>query len=73
MKKKKKKKYSLQFAIYTFFELPEKPPHASAKTCSAIWEFCEIDVFPLGVFSIFNFNLRNLKGNGIEAIDEGGD
>ncbi len=20
-------------------------------------------VFPLGVFSIFNFNLRNLKGN----------
>jgi len=26
--------------------------------------FCTIDVFPLDLFSIHNFNLRNLKGNG---------
>ncbi len=26
--------------------------------------FCEIDAFPLGVFSVRNSNLRNLKGNG---------
>ncbi len=31
--------------------------------------FCEIDVFPLGVFSIRNFNLRNLKGNGNTVSD----
>ncbi len=48
-----------------FLELPEKLPHASIKIFFAIYgSFCEIDVFPLGVFSIFNFNLRNLKGNG---------
>ncbi len=27
--------------------------------------FCKIDAFPLGVFSVRNSNLRNLKGNGI--------
>ncbi len=27
--------------------------------------FCEIDAFPLNLFSIRNFNLCNLKGNGI--------
>jgi len=29
--------------------------------------FCKIDMFPLVVFSIHNFNLRNLKGNGNAA------
>ncbi len=31
--------------------------------------FCEIDAFPLGVFSIRNFNLHNLKGNGNAPSD----
>ncbi len=52
------------FAKYSFFELPEKPPHGSVKTFFAIYgSFCEIAMFPLGVFSIRNFNLHNLKGN----------
>ncbi len=61
----RKKRFHCTFANYSFFELPEKTPHASVKTFFAIYgSFCEIDAFPLGVFSIFNFNLRNLKGNG---------
>ncbi len=35
--------------------------------CGIRWLLgCEIDMFPLDVFSIRNFNLRNLKGNGNE-------
>ncbi len=30
--------------------------------------FWEIDAFPLGLFSIHNFTLRNLKGNGNAGI-----
>ncbi len=61
-----KKSFHCTFANYSFFELPEKTPHASVKkNFFAIYRsFCEIDAFPLGVFSIRNFNLRNLKGNG---------
>ncbi len=33
-----------------------------------IWEFEKL-VFPLGEFSIRNFTLRNLKGNGNAATD----
>ncbi len=29
-----------------------------------------MDMFPLGVFSILNFNLRNLKGNGNAPIND---
>ncbi len=47
------------------FRMPEKPPHASVKNFFAIYgSFCEIYTFQLGVFSIRNFYLRNLKGNG---------
>ncbi len=63
----RKKSFHCTFANYSFFELPENPPHASEKKKNvfAIYRsFCEIDAFPLGVFSIGNFNLRYLKGNG---------
>ncbi len=47
------------------FRMPEKPPHASVKTFLRLYgSFCEIYTFQLGVFSIRNFYLRNLKGNG---------
>ncbi len=45
-----------------------KASHVSVKTFFAIYvSFCKIDTFPLGVFSICDFNLRNLKGNGNAA------
>ncbi len=47
----------------------EKPPDASVKTVFAIYGFfCEVDMFSLGVFSVRNFNLHSLKGNGNAAI-----
>ncbi len=68
--------FKYNFAKYSFIELPEKPPHASVKTFLRYRSFCEIDPFQLGVFSIRNFILRNLKGNGnaplfMTAISDG--
>ncbi len=65
-----KKRFHCSFENYSFFALPEKPPHASVKTFFAIYgRFCEIGAFPLGVFSIRDFNLHNLKGNGNASND----
>ncbi len=53
-----KEKFPLQFCEIFLFRI-------ARKTFFAIYgSFCEIDTFPLGIFSILNFNLRNLKGNG---------
>ncbi len=60
----KKKHFHCSFAKYSFFELPEKSPHASVKTFLRYMGVFAKLTFPLGVFSIRNFNLRNLKGNG---------
>ncbi len=52
-------------AKYSFFRIAQKTTSCERKNFFAIYgSFCEIDAFPLGVFSIRNFNLRNLKGNG---------
>ncbi len=60
-----KNRLNCSFAKYSFFELHEKPAHASVKTFFVIHgSFCEIDTFPLSIFPIRNFDLRNLKGNG---------
>ncbi len=59
-----KNRFHCSFANYSFFELPEKPPHASVKTFLRYMGVFAKLTFPLGVFSIRNFNLRNLKGNG---------
>ncbi len=65
-----KKRFHCSFANYSLFALPENPPHARVNFFFAIYgRFCEIDAFPLGVFSMRNFNLRNLKGNGNAPID----
>ncbi len=64
----KKNCFHCCFVIYSFFELPEIPPHASVKTFFAIYgSFCKMYVFPLGIFSLCNFSLCNLKGNGNAA------
>ncbi len=31
--------------------------------CTIYDSFCEMYIFPLGVFSIYNINLHNLNGN----------
>lgn len=46
--------------------LPEKTSHA-IKTSLQYVSFCEIDSFPLGVFSILYIDLHMLKGNGNTA------
>ncbi len=47
------------------FRFAWKTTSCERKNFFAIYgSFCEIDAFPLGVFSIRNFNLRNLKDNG---------
>ncbi len=56
------------FVKYSFFELPEKP--RAYKLFAIHGSFCEIDVFPLSVFSVCNFSLRNLKGNGNAASSD---
>ncbi len=49
------------------FRIARKTTSCERKNFFAIYgSFCEIDAFPLGVFSIRNFRLRNLKGNGNE-------
>ncbi len=65
----KKNFFQCTFASYSFFELPEKLPHASVTFFKRyMGVFNEIDTFPLGLFSIHNFTLRNLKGNGNAGI-----
>ncbi len=63
-----KKNLCCSFAKYKFFELPEKPPHASINVFVIYGHFCEIEVFLLGIFSIRNFDLLNLKANGNASI-----
>ncbi len=56
------KKHSI-FAKYSFFELPKK--NTSCKLfCNIYGSFCDSILF-----SIRNFNLRNLKDNGYTAND----
>ncbi len=64
----KKNCFHCSLAIYSFFKLPEKPHHVSVIFFFLIYgSFCKIDVLPLGVLSIRNSNLCNLKGNGNAA------
>ncbi len=51
----RKKRFHCSFANYSFFAIYGR--------------FCKIGAFPLGVFSIRDFNLHNLKGNGNAPID----
>ncbi len=61
--------FPLQFASYSFFELPEKPPHASVKPFLLYMAvFCEIGAFPLGVFSIRDFNLAHILVKGQRQV-----
>ncbi len=63
-------KKNCSFVNYSFYKLPEKPPKENVKYCFAIYgSFCEIDMFPLSIFSIYYFNLRNLRGNRNAASD----
>ncbi len=65
------KTFPLQFCKLFLFTLPEKPPHASVKTFLRYMAiFAKIGAFPLGVFSIRDFNLRNLKGNGTRLVTD---
>ncbi len=58
-------KYKKKNRFHSTFECLKKPPHASVKTFLRLYgSFCEIYTFQLGVFSIHNFYLHNLKGNG---------
>lgn len=58
------------FAKYSFIELPEKTPN---KYFFAVYgSFHKIDVFPLVVFFISNFNLCYLKSSINEAILKSG-
>ncbi len=64
-----KKTFPLQFCEIFFFRIAWKITSCERKNFFAIYgSFCEIDTFPLGVFSIRNFNLRNLKGNGTRLV-----
>ncbi len=47
--------------------VPEKPPNL--KTFCNIWEILRNCMFQSAIFSIWNFILRNLKGNGSKAIE----
>ncbi len=65
----REKKIQFCYIAYSFFELLEKLLHANIIFFEIYVSFCKMYVFPLGVFSIFNFNLRNLKGNGNTATE----
>ncbi len=58
-----KKHFHWSCAKYSFVELPEKTPCERNFVFAIYGHFYEIDVFPLGAFSIRNFNLHNLKAN----------
>ncbi len=63
-----KKPFPLQFCEILLFRIAWKTTSCERKNFFAIYgSFCEIGAFPLGVFSIRNFNLYNLKGNGNAA------
>ncbi len=58
-------KKKIQFCEIFLFRIAWKITSCECKNFFAIYgSFCEIDMFPLGIFSIHTFNLRNLKGNG---------
>ncbi len=63
-----KKTFPLQFCEIFLFQIAWKTTSCERKSFFAIYRsFCEIDAFPLSIFSIHSFNLRNLKGNGTAA------
>ncbi len=66
----REKKNQFCYIAYSFFELLEKLLYANIIFFEIYVSFCKIYVFTLGVFSIFNFNLRNLKGNGNAATEK---
>ncbi len=51
---------SIAVLRYIPFKFPEKLPHVSVKIFFVILHFCQIDAFPLGVFSIRSFFLHNI-------------
>ncbi len=60
-----KKKFPLQVCEIFLFQIAWKTTSCERKNVFAMYDnCCAIDAFPLGVFSIRNFNLCNLKGNG---------
>ncbi len=59
-----KKNISIAVLRNILFRIAWKTTSCEGKNIFAIYgSFCEIDAFPLGVFSIRNFKLRNLKDN----------
>ncbi len=64
------KTFPLQFCEIFLFRIAWKTTSCKRKNFFAIYgSFREIDAFPLGVFSIRNFNLRYLKSNGNSSSD----
>ncbi len=55
--------FHCSFVKYSFFRIAWKTTSWERKSFFAIC-FCEISMFSLGIFTIFNFSLRNLKSNG---------
>lgn len=60
----KAKSVSIAVLRNVFIKVPKIPPHASVKNAICGFFFFKIVMFPLGIYSVCNFNLRNIKVNG---------